>query len=1042
MKHFSSLLLLISLLLAVQPVSAQKTEVESLLKKGGMFRIKSRVSNSTADEYITVREDKSVYVGTLSQAENDFSQIWIIEKSGTTYTLRSASTGWYIPVNIGSVKNKVVAEPGIFYMKYSAGNDSDESTSYVTISANENYSSTSCLNHDSNDNVVRRAANNASNGIPASDWVLEKVTDYTKAQVRTALNAGLGYVNAFSPDKYYRIRNTAYGKLLTELPGAGKVTCTELEENNFGQIWKINATGNSTKLQSAVSDKYIQKQNGARSTQYVTGAAEASFTRALLSAPWEYIFTIADANGIGLHSADTRNYVVVGWDISSDASRWTFEEVTVDEEALAVAREEARKASELFENASTYNQLLPKYFADKACTELNATYQNMDVAQLEAEIVADGFSEVICDMILKVRNNSWSTYGDWRKTERDFRVAEYTAYSDLWRWTDILGQGYQLARLTNPTGISVNKGDIVTLYVGNIPSGHTLALEAAVEGAGTGTQTTLQTGFNAIVAEETSTLFIYHSVDNTRGGGKPYTPIANYPAIPVHIEGGFVNGYIDITKGDTNEDWAQMRQHLLKGSVVDFKTPHLTFHLNREKAVSTAGDQLTEILGIWENMMVKQRSLQGLEEFEGYFNNPLSVTAPGSNYMHAGGYGTYYATSTLASIFNYDSMNRYAGSLWGPAHEMGHIHQQLIKMIGTTEISNNVYSNIAVYDQGRSTSRCKSIQDTFSDFHAGKAWLDRIYDLWQCTHLYWQLYQYFHLQGFMPDFYPQLYKALRNNKLDQRQGTFVSATNDYLKFYETCCSVSGYDLTEFFAAYGFFMIPTLESTTLDKVTKQAHHVDDYGDYYVTVTQSEINQSLQRVKRKGYKPCNIIFIEDRISAPIATYEGANGRTKKESYATGDASIGEIGKCGKVGQYTDFVQEDAITGTYIYKVRSTSTYDNITVSGGKGAVGFKVYDADGNLRVLSNEFTFRLPNDLRGTKFQVYAAEGNGKDVRIYAEGEVHPYDINKDSTVDVGDVTMLVSLVLGGGATSPDLNGDGKVDVGDVTELVAYVLGGN
>ena len=58
------------------------------------------------------------------------------------------------------------------------------------------------------------------------------------------------------------------------------------------------------------------------------------------------------------------------------------------------------------------------------------------------------------------------------------------------------------------------------------------------------------------------------------------------------------------------------------------------------------------------------------------------------------------------------------------------------------------------------------------------------------------------------------------------------------------------------------------------------------------------------------------------------------------------------------------------------------------------------------------------------------------------GARNPYDQNKDGSVDVSDVTELVSYVLnpdGSHTTDCDLNKDGAVDVSDVTELVSAVL---
>ena len=52
------------------------------------------------------------------------------------------------------------------------------------------------------------------------------------------------------------------------------------------------------------------------------------------------------------------------------------------------------------------------------------------------------------------------------------------------------------------------------------------------------------------------------------------------------------------------------------------------------------------------------------------------------------------------------------------------------------------------------------------------------------------------------------------------------------------------------------------------------------------------------------------------------------------------------------------------------------------------------------------------------------------------------DLNGDYTVNVGDVTTLVNMILGKAEKSEaaDLNGDGVVNVGDVTTLVNKILG--
>ena len=52
------------------------------------------------------------------------------------------------------------------------------------------------------------------------------------------------------------------------------------------------------------------------------------------------------------------------------------------------------------------------------------------------------------------------------------------------------------------------------------------------------------------------------------------------------------------------------------------------------------------------------------------------------------------------------------------------------------------------------------------------------------------------------------------------------------------------------------------------------------------------------------------------------------------------------------------------------------------------------------------------------------------------------DVNMDGAVNVSDVTMLVSMILGNTAQNEmaDVNTDGSVNVSDVTALVSIILG--
>lgn len=778
----------------------------------------------------------------------------------------------------------------------------------------------------------------------------------------------IGVGSSFALDSgYYRL--VSYnGKYLTENTSNHTMVCSDQMDNNYSQVWYLTVDGSNVSIKNTLTDRFIFSidANGCFYTdptsKYLTAGESDNVYTFCLNIDW-----------VGLHCDNNNN--VVYYTITETKSKWTLEAATVDPTTLA-----AQKAAI---SEATATDLL-KVFTTTACTALKDGYAESDLAALPASVQS---------LAEKIKNNTWTTYSGWDKTERTFRIADYKAYSSHTRWTNILGLGWSFSRLTNPTGISVAAGDYIQVYVGEIPSGQSIQLEVAGDYQAAGTTYELKQGMNVLLMASSGNCFVQYEVDNTTDGQAPYTNINSYAPVTVHIEGGTVQGYFDLTDGDTNLDWAILQHYLLKGSTVDLKTDNLLFHMQTDLVKAACPEQMVELLGEWDKILNMEYSLMGLEAFDGYWNNMLSVTdMSGQDYMHASTYGTYYADYTLSSIMSYANMFS-GGAIWGPAHENGHIFQKYINMIGQTEVSNNLFSNVAVYNNGHLTSRASNISTTFENMANNVFWNDR--GIWERTHLYFQLYQFFHILGKKSDFYPALFKALRNDPMTHTAGIFTSAADDYLKFYKTCCSVSGYDLTEFFQAYGFFVIPSLTSYTLNSVTKDAYKVGDYGDYYLTVTQDEIDAAKQTVAAMNLPKANIIFIEDRITAPDATYEGATAGTKKTAF---DANEFPIGQAGETGQYTTF---SATCSVYKYNVMGSNV-----IMTGSGAVGFKVYDSTGTLRGIYNTYRFTLPEGI-GTGYTIKAAAGNGTDATA-------TFDATLETIVsDVTDVPSATAAVTVG-----------------------------
>ncbi|MBO4802599.1 MAG: M60 family metallopeptidase [Bacteroidaceae bacterium] len=778
---------------------------------------------------------------------------------------------------------------------------------------------------------------------------------------------------------YYRVKSYN-SKYLTENTSSHALVCSDLASpTSYAQVWYLTVSGSNVTMKNALTDRWIQKTTGSDwSEQYVTGTSSNTFT---LNDEGSGIITFTDKWSAGPHCDNSLNVVL--WVTEEAKSKWTVEAVTVDADELA-----AQKAA----TAEATTSQLTTFFTSTACTALKSTYTGYSDANLRSAMSA--LPTTVQEMAVKVKNNSWVTYSGWDKTEKTFRIADYKAYSSGDRWTTILGCSHHLGRLSNPTGIWVDANSPLQVYVGAIPSGESVKLEVAGYGQASGTTYDLHQGMNSLLMATAGNCFIFYEVDNTTSGAAPYKLLSDYADVTVHIEGGSVQGYFDLTKGDDDDDWAQLKSNLLKaGENVCLKTDKHVMNLEISRLNTALGSSsMVDMLNVWrdcaeweDELMGRTDAASGQSTYGQYCNNIFSVTMTSSGYAHATTYGTCYPPAYDAGIYNATKLKTVADNMWCIAHEQGHNRQKPINMVGNTEVSNNLFSNVNIYKLGRFTSRTANIQDVFTDYINGVSWPERVkracdgvgnYNQ-QLLHLNWQLYLFFHVNGNDPDFFPRLFDALRKDPMTSTAGASnkTSAQTDYLKYYTKCCEVSGYDLTDFFAAYGFFMLPPKQSTALSGTSYYNYQsFNDYSDYNLYVTSSLITSAKKKVANmSGLKKCNIIFIEDRVKAPDATYEGHASGAKKT--INPDSPVKAFGDVGDLGQYTDFGAE---CSAYAFNI-SPSGY--VTMSG-TGAVGFIVYDDSDNIVGFYNTNTFRLPSaayDETGLKsgYVIKAAAGNGE-----------------------------------------------------------------
>ena len=951
--------------------------VDYVLNKGGLIRLTNRRYST-----MNLTDDNSQTLGAKADV-NTLQQVWILNKKGDGYTLRNGSTGRYLTSDDNFRSPSSTAKT--LFIQYSP-NNSNNST-YINVAEKSDFNGSVCLNL--NGSTLYKWS---CQGDAGSDWNISLVDNYSLEEVE----AGLLSQSEFKEPvvgKYYRIRNIGYNTYMNEDFSNNSISCEGANADKLSQYWTLVASGTAGKyfLQNLCTERYISRQSGTLSTQYKTqtNKPNAGYGITRTSDVTNMLFYIIDSGSVGLHSAANSN--VVGWYTTDIAgSTWGFEEAELTDEFIQEGRSNLQNYSDLKSKIGTYKAALANLFKDNACTELKEEIQALSDEDLAEN---DDFKILNADiqaMILKVKNNTWQSYTSSTGYKREgfekfFRIRDdYQIYSHHQQMSGnkYAGMSYSFGKLSGPTGIVGKAGDIIYIYLDKEPSADcTLEAEVVVDSDSpgdhqTGTTTSLHAGLNTILLSNPSTLYIFYQLNN------PEKYLANYPNVKIHIEGGELQGYFDYTRGMTNEDWTLLYEKMLdKSKIVNFKCDRIVFAMlgSLVKNAIGAKGEVEGLMRVWNNFVECEEDLMGFkEDLQGRFRNIWNAFSVNHGYMYASTYGTYYSDGTIGTIMNYNTITASGGAIWGPSHEIGHNHQACFNIVGATEVSNNLFSNVNVFLHGVSTTRGTKVNDTLEDFARGKGWFGM--DIWEQTRFYFQLYLYFHAQGHKPDFYPTLFKMLRNSPIQKRSSTYDSSLanengvvggyisygkDDYLHMAKKMCDAAQLDLSELFEVNGMF------------VPYEKFYVGDYGDYWVTTTEKDIEEAKAYMSRYPKAP-SICFIDDRIKPSPSISDGPfEGRPKGETrvgYDDGEVPIGYA----DVGQWSDFVNEYQTDG-YYYST-SSGTY---TING-TGAIGYKVYDKDGKLVYLSNKNKIVFPSYVQSKikdGFSIVACEANGYEVLV-------------------------------------------------------------
>ena len=983
----------------------------------GVYYIVNDKRQKGTDLHVFVDDKGTLHGQHYGSPSTDFSDLFLLHAKDGRYTIQSLKNAKYVQsVGQNNEVYKTADDAYKFRIEYQT-ESSGTGKSYFNI-----YNSNAeewCWHLDAQKDIVRwkPLMDNGIRAVGPSEFRFDPVTTLTNEQVLARL-AQLTKVVDPTKDftKYYQIVSDTYGRAMREDFIVGELSTSGFNSSDYSYYWKLEKLANGRYVfQNAVTGKYIVPQNGQTSRSYTTAEGKGTGFELQRNTddPYVLAFEMVDANNVGIHCAESQGYHPVGWYTHNEANKWVFKEVTLNPAKLKEQQEAYKTRVDLTKNVDVYAEKVAKYFANSAATEVTAATKAMTDEALKAQMTTEGVPQGLQEVVLKIKNQSWTVYPSGRNWEKLFRIADYKVYSEnnYGAWARSMGIGYDYGSMTNPTGVTARDGEDLFVFLGDdIPQNATVQIELVPLGTrSAGKYYNLKKGLNIILNQGENNVFVNY-IGRTFNNGKF---LRDYKPMNIHIEGGKVNGYFDLTKGNTNEDWQKMQSDgLVWAKAFNMKGELVVMNMPGADCKRYTPVHMKELVEIWNSIVQREDDLMGFRASKkDKCNNVLNATAVDHGYMYATTGGTYYNYNTLGDVLNYDKMKWGNGTLWGPAHEFGHNHQQLFNTAGMTEISVNMYSNMIMFTSGRVTSRsencsytdvdgkkydgvCESAVSTYADRFANKKkWFE--YGTWGTTQMYYKLYLMFHATGLDDQFWHKCLDYLRKNRLEGQGTANCQGQKDYLLFAMACSYAAKQDLSSFFEAWGHFY------------DVNGSVIGDYSNTTMYTTRAQWMEAKKFMKQftKEGPANNMIFIDDHIRRTPATYPGHAAGEMREDF---NGAV-RVGRMGDFGSWDQFCPDSLGQGWAIIKSQSDDNGRRTYTMEAKNShvVGFKIYNSKGQLIYFANTKTFTIPkkvmedanNDIKvkvcgsdgsevdpgkePTGIKTFSAQANGGKVDVYS-----------------------------------------------------------
>jgi len=310
----------------------------------------------------------------------------------------------------------------------------------------------------------------------------------------------------------------------------------------------------------------------------------------------------------------------------------------------------------------TLKNLLAEYFEDALCTKLKEGVSSSTIASIKNPLVKK--------IVTTVLDENYTT---------KFRLGEFEPFRPLVDLRNELKNSHTYCNHENPTGITFKAGETAVIMVEGLEDD---PISLQVRNFGPTDFTTnyyaLHNGVNVVKIINKGNGYIDYYTMNYKTA----------PNVKIHFVGCTENGFFDLTKGMTNDDWKMLLANA-QGDCLDFKTEYVigTFPVSYlKKNTPKLG---VEFATSYNNVIRYEREIMGLFKYNRVPKNHqtvITVESSGGLY-HASNDGFCVPVNAL------NAMTTYPFEFWGAAHEFGHNNQTIgFVYTGLTEVTNNVHS--------------------------------------------------------------------------------------------------------------------------------------------------------------------------------------------------------------------------------------------------------------------------------------------------------------------------------------------------------------